>query len=194
MMHDNILTWVDALPAADTSASNNSRSPLPRWRCKRKRPYRQLARRGRPRFDHSSQSLIDGDSDVNDSDVNDFDVSDSDISDSDISDMDDDTDASCVTSLSHLEKLNPISPLKRRKAAQSPERVQRVILEEGTPPIRIRPPGGTELIQSAWEIRVALSKDFGSGYIPVSFKVSPTMHRIHSNSTNPTLAVPPGGH
>ncbi|KAH8689778.1 hypothetical protein GQ44DRAFT_833075 [Phaeosphaeriaceae sp. PMI808] len=54
--------------------------------------------------------------------------------------------------------------------AQSPERTQRVLLEQGNPPIRIRQPDSTSRIASSEELQGILCADFSDNFIPAYFK------------------------
>jgi len=67
--------------------------------------------------------------------------------------------------------LKATGPLMKRKGSQSPERTQRVLLEQGRPPIRIRQPDGTSQIIPSQELQGILSENFSDEFVPTYFKV-----------------------
>ena len=120
---DHVRAWVNATPSSPENFEEPARQISPQFHLKRMRRSPNSHRQVRPRPDPSSQS----------SGVNSF-------------EMDSITDASSVTPLDLRRKLKATGPLMKRKGLQSPERTQRVLLEQGRPPIRIRQPDGTSAV------------------------------------------------
>ena len=128
--HHHVRAWVNATPSSLENFEEPARQISPQSHLKRMRRSPNSHRRVRPRPDPSSQSSA----------VNSF-------------EMDSITDASSVTSLDSRRKLKATGPLMKRKGSQSPERTQRVLLEQGRPPIRIRQPDGTSQIVPSQELQ-----------------------------------------
>ena len=145
---DEVHAWIDAISSFSEVFEAPECKLSPRSSLKRTRRSPKSHRRARPRLDPSAQSSAQ----------NSF-------------EMDSTTDASSVTSLDSRRKLKPTSPLKKRKGSQSPERTQRILLEQGNPPIRIRQPDSTSRIVSSEEFQGILSEDFSDNFIPKYFRV-----------------------
>ncbi|CAI6336976.1 unnamed protein product [Periconia digitata] len=138
---EEVRAWTKSI----SSLSDSEFSPP--LRSKRARRCTSHHRRVRPRLDISAQAS-------------------SHIS----SSMDSATDASSILSLDSRRRLKATSPLMKRKGSQSPERTQRVLLEQGKPPIRIRQPDSTSRIASSEELQGILSDDFSDCFIPEYFR------------------------
>ncbi|KAH8727403.1 hypothetical protein GQ44DRAFT_111345 [Phaeosphaeriaceae sp. PMI808] len=145
---DQIHAWVDTVPSFPENFEELTSHDSPRPHLKRTHHSPNSPRRVRPRLDPSTQSSAH----------NSF-------------EMDSTTDASSITSLDSRRKLKATSPLMKRKGSQSPERTQRVLLEQGKPPIRIRQPDGTSQIVSSQELQGILSENFSDDFVPTYFKV-----------------------
>ena len=155
---DHVRAWVNATPSSPENFEEPARQISPQSHLKRMRRSPNSHRRVRPRPDPSSQSSA----------VNSF-------------EMDSITDASSVTSLDSRRKLKATGPLMKRKGSQSPERTQRVLLEQGRPPIRIRQPDGTSQIVQSQELQGILSENFSDEFVPTYFKVRRHEPLFYSN-------------
>ncbi|KAH8727357.1 hypothetical protein GQ44DRAFT_770367 [Phaeosphaeriaceae sp. PMI808] len=144
---DEIHAWVDSVSSYSENFRISECKFSPQPRLKRAHCSPNHDRQVRPRLDPSAQSSAQ----------NSF-------------EMDSTTDASSVISLDSRRKLKATSPLMKRKGSQSPERTQRVLLEQGKPPIRIRQPDSTSRIASSEELQGILSADFSDNFIPAYFK------------------------
>lgn len=145
---DEVHAWIDAVSSFSEAFEAPECELSPRSSRKRARRSPKPYRRVRPRLIPSARSSAQ----------NSF-------------EMDSTTDASSVTSLDSRRKLKPTSPLMKRKGSQSPERTQRVLLEQGKPPIRIRQPDSTSRIVSSEELQGILSEDFSDNFVPIYFRV-----------------------
>jgi hypothetical protein len=145
---DEVHAWVDSISPCSENFRISEGEFSPRPHLKRALCSPNPDRQVRPRLDPSAQSSAQ----------NSF-------------EMDSITDASSVTSLDSRRRLKATSPLMKRKGSQSPERTQRVLLEQGKPPIRIRQPDSTSRIASSEELQGILSADFSDNFIPAYFKV-----------------------
>lgn len=145
---DSVHAWVNSISSySENQEIYEDKSP-PQSHLKRARCSPNLNRHVRPRLDPVAQS----------SQQTSF-------------EMDSTTDVSSIISLDSRRKLRPTSPLMKRKGSQSPERTQRVLLEQGRPPIRIRQPDSTSRIASSEELQGILSVAFSEDFIPTYFRV-----------------------
>lgn len=145
---DEVHTWINSVSSFSGVFEAPECELSPRSSLKRTRRSPNPHRRVRPRLDSSARSSAQ-----------------------DSFEMDSTTDASSVTSLDSRRKLKPTSPLMKRKSSQSPERTQRVLLEQGKPPIRIRQPDSTSRIVSSEELQGILSENFSDNFVPTYLKV-----------------------